>query len=85
MKEIEENNQEEQNNTNSRYEKGKEKIPIKKVYTLEELIENYKELEKLETEMKNLLMDVNALKLKNKTWKKKNSKCNKIYRRNRQP
>ena len=30
--------------------KEKKKIPIKKVYTLEELIENYKELEKLEKE-----------------------------------
>ena len=49
----------------------KKKIPIKKVYTLEELISNYKELEELETNMKNLLMDINALKLKTKNMAKK--------------
>ena len=38
--------------------KEKKKIPIKKVYTLEELITRYKELEELEIKMKNLLMDV---------------------------
>ena len=47
------------------------KIPIKKVYTLEELITNYKELEDLETTMKKVLMDINALKLKTKNLAKK--------------
>lgn len=51
--------------------KEKKKIPIKKVYTLEELITSYKELEELELKMKNLLMDVNALKLKSKNMSKK--------------
>ena len=69
--EIEENNQEEQITQTQDTKQEKKKIPIKKVYTLEELLENYKELEKLETEMKNLLMDVNALKLKNKNMEKK--------------
>ena len=79
--ELEENNQEEMIKEEAEVpflpkavkeaKKEKKKIPIKKVYTLEELIENYKELEKLETEMKNLLMDVNALKLKNKNMEKK--------------
>ena len=69
--EIEENNQEELPKAMQEAKKENKKIPIKKVYTLEELIENYKELEKLETEMKNLLMDVNALKLKNKNMEKK--------------
>ena len=69
--EIEENDKEEQTTQIQDTKKEKKKIPIKKVYTLEELIENYKELEKLETEMKNLLMDVNALKLKNKNMEKK--------------
>ena len=69
--EIEENNQEDLPKAMQEAKKEKKKIPIKKVYTLEELIENYKELEKLETEMKNLLMDVNALKLKNKNMEKK--------------
>ena len=50
---------------------SKKKIPIKKVYTLEELVTSYKELEELENRMKNLLMDVNALKLKNKNMEKK--------------
>ena len=51
--------------------KEKKKIPIKKVYTLDELITSYKELEELETNMKNLLMDINALKLKTKNMAKK--------------
>lgn len=51
--------------------KEKKKIPIKKVYTLEELITNYKELEEFESRMKDLLMDVNALKLKTKNMAKK--------------
>lgn len=51
--------------------KEKKKIPIKKVYTLDELIRSYKELEELETQMKNLLMDINALKLKTKNMAKK--------------
>ena len=49
----------------------KKKIPIKKIYTLEELITSYKELEELENEMKNLLMDINALELKTKNLAKK--------------
>lgn len=49
----------------------KKKIPIKKIYTLEELITSYKELEELETKMKNLLMDINALKLKTKNMQRK--------------
>ena len=40
-------------------------------YTLEELIQNYKELEEKENTLKNLLMDINALKLKNKNLNKK--------------
>lgn len=43
----------------------------KKNYTLEELIEKYKGYEIQENEMKNMLMDINALKLKNKNMKKK--------------
>ncbi len=51
--------------------KEKKKIPIKKVYTLDELITSYRELEEIETIMKNLLMDINALKLKTKNMDKK--------------
>lgn len=43
----------------------------KEYYTLEELIEKYKEYEKLENQLKNLVMDVNAIKLKNKNLNKK--------------
>lgn len=40
-------------------------------YTIEELIDLYKAYELDETELKNILMDVNALKLKNKNMQKK--------------
>ena len=66
-----ENQQEEQIKETEIPKKEKKKIPIKKVYTLEELITSYKELEELENEMKNLLMDINALKLKTKNMAKK--------------
>ena len=43
----------------------------KKNYTIEELLELYKKLEKHETNLSNIMMDINALKLKNKNRKKK--------------
>ena len=43
----------------------------KKDYTLEELVEKCKELENVEVELKNILMDINAIKLKNKNMAKK--------------
>ena len=43
----------------------------KKNYTIEELLELYKKLEKYETNLSNIMMDINALKLKNKNRKKK--------------
>ena len=42
-----------------------------KNYTLDELIDSYKELESKENEKKNIVMDINALKLKNKNLKRK--------------
>ena len=55
-----------------RNKKSKSKAKLKKNnYTIEELLELYQELGKVETELKNLLMDINALKLKNKNRKKK--------------
>ena len=42
-----------------------------KNYTLDELIESYKELESKENEKKNIVMDINAIKLKNKNLKRK--------------
>lgn len=56
---------------NQKVKKEKKKVPVRKIYTLEELIENYKELEEIENRMKNLLMDINALKLKTKNMAKK--------------
>ena len=43
----------------------------KQNYTIEELVELYKIIELKETELKNLVMDINALKLKNKNMQKK--------------
>ena len=55
-----------------RNKKSKSKAKLKKNnYTIEELLELYQDLGKVETELKNLLMDINALKLKNKNRKKK--------------
>lgn len=55
-----------------RNKKNKNKTKLKKNnYTIEELLELYQDLGKVETELKNLLMDINALKLKNKNRKKK--------------
>ena len=69
--EFQENNENKLPKAMQDTQRTKKKIPIKKIYTLEELISNYKELEELENKMKNLLMDVNALKLKNKNMEKK--------------
>ena len=44
---------------------------VKENYTIEELIENYKRLEEKENDLKNILMDINAIKLKNKNLNKK--------------
>lgn len=48
-----------------------EKIVNKDNYTIEELIQNFKELEEKENNLKNIKMDINALKLKNKNLSKK--------------
>ena len=44
---------------------------MKKNYTIEELVEKSKELEEKEIELKNIIMDINAFKLKNKNMTKK--------------
>lgn len=51
--------------------KERKREAIKKVYTLDELIDSYKALQELENKMKSLMMDVNALKLKHKNMTKK--------------
>ena len=48
-----------------------ETLTFKDNYTIEEVIQNYKELEKKEGKLKDLKMDINALKLKNKNLNKK--------------
>lgn len=68
---VEENEQTEPVQTSEPPKREKKRIPIKKIYTLEELITSYKELEELENQLKNLLMDINALKLKTKNLAKK--------------
>ena len=50
----------------------KKKVDIEeRVYTLDELVLSYKELEILENNQKNTKLDINAMKLKNKNLKKK--------------
>ena len=49
----------------------KPNIKVKEYYTIEELIENANEYYKKETTMRNLLMDINAIKLRNKNLEKK--------------
>lgn len=61
----------EENNLAEQESEEKKPIKVKKNYTVEELIELYKEYEKKENEIKNILMDINALKLKNKNMAKK--------------
>ena len=60
----------EENNTEEKKQERKSRKKKDK-YTIEELIQLYKEYELNETELKNILMDVNALKLKNKNMAKK--------------
>ena len=43
----------------------------KENYNIEELVALYKEIDKKETELKNIMMDINSLKLKNKNMQKK--------------
>jgi len=51
--------------------KRKRKIAVKENYTIEELIDLYKEFEKLENTLKNIMLDINSLKLKKKNMTKK--------------
>ena len=49
----------------------KKEVGEKDNYTIEELIDIYKEFEKLEYIIKNIMMDLNSLKLKRKNMEKK--------------
>ena len=68
---IEEDAKPSEENTNEEKKNTKKEIQKKDKYTIEELIQLYKEYQLNETELKNILMDVNALKLKNKNMAKK--------------
>ncbi len=68
-KSKEETKKEEIKNNND--EKEEKLLKKKSNYTIEELVELYKEYESKETELKNTIMDVNAIKLKNKNMAKK--------------
>ena len=54
-----------------RKRKKKESNVDKDNYTIEELVDLYKEVEKLETILKNIMLDLNSLKLKKKNMTKK--------------
>ena len=68
-------NKEEEAKTEENKDKEKSKSIDTKIktknYTLEELIMSYKDLETIENSKKNIVQDINAIKLKNKNLKKK--------------
>lgn len=67
---VEDIKEEKETKIENQTHKKKKKVEKEK-YTIEELIELYKEYEMNETELKNIIMDVNAIKLKNKNMAKK--------------
>ena len=69
-------NEEVEEATNVEDEEDMEELPkrrkVKKEnYNIEELVALYKDIDKKETELKNIMMDINSLKLKNKNMQKK--------------
>jgi len=62
---------EEENNTLEKKAKVEEKQVENRNYTLDELIMSFKDLEIAENSMKNIVQDINAIKLKNKNLIKK--------------
>ena len=70
LEQDEENEKNEQIRKTNRTKK-EEAADIRKNHTIEELIEEYKGIERQETELKNVVMDINAIKLKNKNMAKK--------------
>lgn len=69
LEEEKENHLPEKNETTRR--RRKREIIDKENYTIEELIDIYKEYEKLEYILKNIMLDINSLKLKKKNMAKK--------------
>ncbi len=70
-KSIKQESKESEENKNEIEENIELNIKKKSNYTIEELVELYKKYETKENEIKNILMDINALKLKNKNMAKK--------------
>ena len=70
-KDILKNTEEEIEEEKTVLKKKKPEFKEKENYTIEELIEIYKKYEEKENILKNLIMDINAIKLKNKNTKKK--------------
>ena len=70
-KSIKQEPKESEENKNEIEENIELNIKKKSNYTIEELVELYKKYETKENEIKNILMDINALKLKNKNMAKK--------------
>lgn len=69
---IKDNPEDIQDELTEKIEDAQENVFVEKDnYTIEELISNYKELEQKENTLKSILMDINALKLKNKNLTKK--------------
>lgn len=66
-----ENTVEEKNNVSDDIQLNEKINLVTGKHTLEELIERYKKYAEIENETKNILMDINALKLKNKNISKK--------------
>ena len=70
-------NEEVEENKNAEPDDDMEQLPTKKKrinkenYNIEELLSLYKEIDKKEKELKNIMMDINSLKLKNKNMQKK--------------
>ena len=70
------NDEKVEENINPENEKEMEEFPKRKRtkkenYNIEELLDLYKEIDEKETELKNIMMDINSLKLKNKNMQKK--------------
>ena len=75
--EIKEKIQEEKNIVSKRRRKSpkeeieNQEVATKENYTIEELVDLYREFEKLENKLKNIMLDINSLKLKKKNMDKK--------------
>ena len=70
------NDEKVEENINPENEKEMEEFPKRKRtkkenYNIEELLDLYKKIDEKETELKNIMMDINSLKLKNKNMQKK--------------